>query len=67
MVTRLSIYNIPRAVLRLYHNPWAQNPYQSVLTQLDQAIPIDGKIHWQDGKNASTLFELPVTWPENAG
>jgi hypothetical protein len=67
MVTQLSIYNIPRAVLRLYHNPWAQNPYQSVLTQLNQAIPIDGKIHWQDGKNASTLFELPVTWPENTG
>lgn len=67
MVTRLSIYNIPRAALRLYHNPWARNPFQSVLTQLDQAIPIDGKIHWQDGKNASTLFELPATWPESAG
>lgn len=67
MVTRLSIYNIPRTVLRLYHNPWAQSSFQSVLTQLDQAIPIEGKIHWQDGMNASTLFELPVTWPGNAG
>ncbi|MCL4559312.1 MAG: hypothetical protein M1281_01700 [Chloroflexi bacterium] len=66
MVTRLSTFNIPRADLHLYHNPWAQKPYESVLMQLHQAVPIDGKIHWMDGKNADTIFDLSPTWPDNA-
>jgi hypothetical protein len=66
MVTRLSTYNIPRAGLCLYHNPWAQKPYESILTQLHQAISIGGKIHWVDGKNADKIFELSSTWPDNA-
>jgi hypothetical protein len=66
MVTRLSKYNIPRADLRLYHNPWAQKTYESVLNQLHQAIPSDGKIQMIDGKNAGDIFDLSPTWPENA-
>ncbi|KAF0107818.1 MAG: hypothetical protein FD146_1449 [Anaerolineaceae bacterium] len=66
MATRLNTWNIPRAVLCLYHNPWAQKPYQSVLNQLSQAIPENGEIRWLDGKNASTIFELPQSWPEKA-
>jgi hypothetical protein len=66
MVTRLSTNNIPRTEIRLYHNPWAQKPYESVLTQLHQAILIDGIIHWIDGKNAGDIFELSPTWPDHA-
>ena len=66
LVTRLTTWNIPRTILRLYHNPWAKKPYQSVLTRLHQAIPENGEIHWLDGENASTLFGLPPSWPENA-
>lgn len=66
MVTQLSVYNIPRVVLQLYHNPWAQKPYESVLTQLQQAIPVDGKINWVSGKGAAEIFNLAASWPENA-
>lgn len=65
MVTRLSTYNIPRADLCLYHNPWAQKPYRSVLTQLHRAIPIDGKIRWVDGKDVGNILELYPSWPDN--
>lgn len=66
MVTRLSTYNIPRASLYLYHNPWAQKPYESVLTQLHQAILVDGRIHWADGKKVDSIFDLSPNWPDNA-
>jgi hypothetical protein len=64
MVTKLTTWNIPRANLCLYHNPWAKKPYHSVLTQLHQAIPENGEVHWLDGENANTLFDLPLSWPE---
>lgn len=65
IVTQLSTYNIPRSSLRLYHNPWAQIPYRSVLTQLHQAIPINGIIHMERGINTYAVFDLDRTWPEN--
>jgi hypothetical protein len=65
MVTELTTWNIPRSVLCLYHNPWAKKKYQSVLTCLHQAVPKDGEIQWLDGENASILFGLPSSWPEN--
>lgn len=67
VITQLSPYNIPRAKLTLYHNPWAKNPYTSVLTQLPQAIQIDGRIQWVDGKKPTDIFKLPSTWPDNVG
>jgi hypothetical protein len=66
MVTRLNTYNIPRSILCLYHNPWAQKPCQSVLTALPQAIPLlNGEIKFEAGISANTIFNITTTWPED--
>ena len=67
LATRLSIYNIPRANLCLYHNPWAQMPYQSVLTRLPQAVPKDNHMQYIDGESTGVIFGLPISWPDEAG
>ena len=67
MVSRLTTYNIPRSISCLYHNPWAQKPFQSVLSQLPQAIPLaNGEIKFETGISASTIFNISSAWPEDA-
>lgn len=57
-------WNIPKAPVCLYHNPWAKRPYQSQLTRLPQAIPQpDGHIKWQDGESIGGILGLPSGWP----
>ncbi len=67
LATRLSPWNVPRAHLRLYHNPWAQRLYDSVLTRLPQAVPQGGHLRPLDGESVSEIFSLALTWPEEAG
>ena len=67
LATQLSAYNIPRANLRLYHNPWAQRPYQSVLTRLPQAVPRYNRMEHIDGESTKAIFGLPAAWPKDAG
>ncbi len=67
LATQLSAHSVPRANLRLYHNPWAQRPYRSVLTRLPQAIPRDNCMEYIDGETTGAIFGLPASWPENAG
>ena len=67
LATRLSVYNIPRANFRLYHNPWAYRPYQSVLTRLPQAVPRDNRMEHIDGESTEAIFGLPSSWPDEAG
>lgn len=60
----LSPWNLPRANVRLYHNPWANLPYNSQLTLLPQAVPFTGHIELVEGKSLSSVFDLPYEWPE---
>jgi hypothetical protein len=60
----LSPWNLPRANIRLYHNPWANLPYTSELTLLSQAIPVTGRVEFQNGRSLSDIFDLPKNWPE---
>jgi len=64
LATRLSSWNVPRANLRLYHNPWAQRVYSSVLTRLPQAIPQDDCMKRIDGESPRAILGLSPTWPE---
>jgi hypothetical protein len=41
---------------RLYHNPWASSPYDSLFCQLPQAIPRDGSLHKEDGISLAHLL-----------
>lgn len=67
LATQLSVANIPRANLRLYHNPWAQRPYQSVLTQLPQATLKENHIEAIDGESNQKIFGLHESWPDVDG
>lgn len=64
MATQLSPWNIPRAYLCLYHNPWAKKKYESVLRQLPQSIPENGHMNWVIGETVDKIFGLSSTWPE---
>lgn len=67
LATQLFVDNIPRANLRLYHNPWAQRPYQSVLTRLPQAVLRDNRLEYIEGESIKAIFDFPASWPEGAG
>ncbi len=56
-------WNIPRASLRLYHNPWTQRADESELSRLPRAVARNDQIEWVDGESLATVFELPVDWP----
>lgn len=49
--------------VRLYHNPWAQNPYSGPLCQLDQAVPEGDTMHRVSGTTIAALFGFPSDWP----
>lgn len=64
VVIGLSPWNLPRANIRLYHNPWANLPYNSELTLLPQAVPLTSQMKLKDGKSLASVFDLPQNWPE---
>jgi hypothetical protein len=64
VASRLSPWTITKAPLRLYHNPWAQRKYESVLTQLPQSIPDAEQMRYVDGLSNALIFGLPETWPK---
>ena len=59
----LRSYNVSNASLWLCHNPWATEPYTSVLTRLPQAF-LKGDwrrwdcMRWLDGKSLTEIFGL---------
>jgi hypothetical protein len=60
-------WNVPKAEICLYHNPWARRPYTSELTSLPRAIQETtrgDRMEWQDGESLGTIFGLPPDWPE---
>lgn len=66
---RLRPQSVSEKGLCLYHNPWAQLPYQGVLDRLPRAIPDmdDHCIKFVDGIPPRELFGLPTGWPELEG
>jgi hypothetical protein len=58
---RLHPWSVGQASVRLYHNPWAQRPYQSILTSLPQAVPRDGRYEYIEGKQFREI--LALEWP----
>jgi len=58
VATRVSALPSIESKMRLYHHPWAKQPYNSVLTQLSEAIPKDEKMTLRDGKSPNALLNL---------
>jgi hypothetical protein len=63
IVQSLVPWTVGRARAMLYHHPWARRPYTSVLTELPQAVPIDGSMDLRDGRQPWTFFGIPDDWP----
>jgi hypothetical protein len=59
-------WNISKANINLYHNPWAEKPYTSELCCLHQAIPNhqEDKMEFISGKTLGEIFNLSKNWPE---
>lgn len=43
---------------KLYHNPWARCPYDSVLNQLSQARIVDGRLEQKNGESLHNILGL---------
>ncbi|NQT22095.1 MAG: hypothetical protein HQ579_01510 [Candidatus Omnitrophica bacterium] len=56
-------YNIPKAPIRLYHNPWARKKYSSNLTCLPQSVPQENRLEPIEGKPLGAIFNLSPEWP----
>ena len=51
--------------LRLYHNPYVDQPLDADLSPLAQATPgSDGQVDFGEGQRTSTILGLPNDWPE---
>lgn len=63
LAIRLSPWNIAQCDVSLYHNPWAQKPYRSVLNRLPQAIVESNHIKRMEGVTIAEIFDIPESWP----
>jgi hypothetical protein len=64
MIATVDTWDIPKAPVCLYHNPWARYEYDSPLTNLPQAKVQNDEMKWLDGKPLGELLHLPRDWPE---
>jgi hypothetical protein len=58
-------WNVPRAPICLYHNPWTKRPYNGALIRLPQAVPQGDHMELHDGESLGKIFDLPEDWPES--
>jgi hypothetical protein len=56
IAVQLLPWNISSSHLCLYHNPWAQYPYESVLNCFPQALGKDGRMTWLNGKSIGEVL-----------
>ncbi len=54
----ISPWSLGISEIMLFHNPWAEYPYNDVLTELSEALPKDGKIAFKDGKSPASVLKL---------
>lgn len=58
-------WNFHTSSVCLYHNPWANNPYNSILTLFPQAKLKNYIMVWSEGKSLASIFGLHKEWPQN--
>ena len=61
--TRLFPWNLSKATVTLYHNPWAQYEYIGPLTELPQVKLVDDKLESIRGNSFGSIFSLSDDWP----
>jgi hypothetical protein len=63
LATQLFPWNILKADVCLYHNPWAKHKYDSELTRLNQRIPDANRLKFAGGESLGVIFGLSSEWP----
>jgi hypothetical protein len=65
LVASVSPSNLANANICLYHNPWAEKKYNSILISLPQAVPVlkDNIIKRKEGESLTRIFNLSSEWP----
>lgn len=63
LFARVVPWNLPRAHLRLYHNPFATHPCVQLPWRIPQGIPVGSKMTWHDGATSGELLALSPEWP----
>jgi len=63
LLTRVFPWNLPIAEINLFHNPWADFPYEGPLTQLHRVLLSDNKLISLPGKSLGSIFSLENSWP----
>ena len=61
--TRVFPWNLPKATVTLYHNPWGQYEYVGPLTELPQVKLVDDKLETISGNSFGSIFSLSDDWP----
>ena len=63
LLARVFPSNVPKADIRLYHNPRAKHAYAGPLTQLPQGVLRDGYMQLSDGQSLGDILRLSPRWP----
>jgi hypothetical protein len=63
LLTTVYPWNLPKANLTLFHNPWADYPYKGPLCRLPQAIVTEDGIKMIEGDMFGSVLSLPRNWP----
>jgi len=63
IVGMVSPWNLPRADIRIYHNPFAAYPCDIFPWPIPQACFLNDNVQWRKGLGLGESFKLPTDWP----
>lgn len=63
LIAKVLPWNLPKAEVCLYHNPWAAHPYQGPLTNLPRVVAVEERFKTVPGSSLGSLLSLPEEWP----
>lgn len=63
LLTRVFPWNLPIAEVNLFHNPWADFPYEGPLTQFPRVLLSGNKLISFPGKSFGSILSLENDWP----
>jgi len=63
LIVKVVPWNLPKADLCLYLNPWASYPYSGPLIDLPKAVAENGSVKIIPGASLGSVFSLPDSWP----
>jgi len=63
LILKVVPWNLPKAAVCLYHNPWAAHPYKGPLANLPRVVSVEGQLKTLPGSSLGSVLCLPEQWP----